>query len=115
MNNLNLEAYIEIKDLLGATGPVTVDGFDLDAVVNVVVVQTGTNSLVVDQFEVDGGVVDAIDDSPSIVYLNYEAQCGSEISKTMDNFTKEVKRLAVEYARNSDEDKWSYRITPDQV
>lgn len=113
MNNINIEAYLKINDLLGTIGPVNIDGYSLDAVVDLVILQTGSNELIIEEFEVDGGVVDAFEDDSSVVYLNYETQLGSEVSKTMIKFTNEVERLAIEYAKGTEESQWSYRIGED--
>lgn len=105
-----LEAYLDIMDLLYVKGPVRVGDVEVDAVVNVSVVQTGKNKLEIEYFEVVDDLVDIIDKDGSIMYISYLQSDKTNMYVLMENFRHAVEEIAFEVAKNTSEEQWNYRL-----
>lgn len=108
--NNTVEAHLFIKDVLGVKGPLTIDGIELDAVVHVRIVHTGSNTMSIEYFEIDGNVIDMYTNENGIVYVNYDSGLGTYTRKILNKFTNEVEQIAIEMARNTPEEEWDYRL-----
>lgn len=105
---IKVEGYLIIKDLLYVSGPVDVDGFKLDGIINVEIVQSGRR-LTIESFEIEGDVVDMALNDGGIVYLS--PAYNTEFTKKIYNeFIRKAEELAIKTAKETSENLWNYRL-----
>lgn len=107
-----LEAFIDLMDVLGRTGPLVVDGYNLDAIINVSIVQKGSDEFVVQYFEVEDNIVDLVSlyDGALIAYREFDLKGDKQINIILRKFKQIVEQIAIQTAKNTPEQNWDYRL-----
>jgi len=96
----DIEAFVELQDVLGLIGPITIDDKEIDVVANATVVQLGSDDLVVEEMEIKRVVIDG-----EVV----DKYCID--NKLWHKIEDVVAEKAVELALRTSEKYWDYRTT----
>ena len=96
-----LEAFVKLEDILGITGPIAVRDSLVDAVIDAVVVQVGTDELVVESVRIAGDKV--VINGESVSFDTLDPKMGFAIIDAFHN-------KAIETAISTPEKYWDYRL-----
>lgn len=109
-NHLKLYARLTLTDLLELEGPLRIGDTRIDAIVTVNVLYTGDDSLEIESVGIVDDHVDIMYDDGSVFYINYRNSDNSSFFLLVDEFLEEVKRIALEKAKNTPEINWEYTL-----
>jgi hypothetical protein len=103
---------LNIRDVLYAQGAIEINDMILDAVVNVTVIQHGTNDLEIESFEVKDNIVYLLSDNDEeqLISINFNAAKDTVTGELMTEFENEIVKLALQIAKDTSENDWNYRL-----
>lgn len=105
------EGVLHLYDVLHE-GPIHVDSYTIDAVVNVVVVQSGDGELHVEDFRVKKNKLTVVHTESNILIGTFEFDAAADPveAEFLSKFQEIVEMLAITEARNTPEKFWDYRL-----
>ena len=100
-----VDGYLILEDVLDGRR-VGAQGMFVDAVVNVTLVQSGVDKLSVEEIEIDGEMLDIEDPTDGSISYILTHNVAPDF---MDDLYEKIETIAIEIAKNTQEDKWEYR------